>query len=63
MTEATKLTPTARERHELARRVAEPLAPDAVDEGAEQRHPEDDRDERVVVRGEEREHGPWIPFL
>ena len=41
--------------------LAEAAAPDAVHEGAEERHPEDDRDEHVVVRGKDGEHRGGSP--
>ena len=59
-TAATKLTPTAasaiRRTASLPRRLPQTPFTKAPSSGM----PEDDRDEREVVRGEERrEHGPW----
>jgi hypothetical protein len=59
-TEAPKLTPTADERHHRTAGLPRPLAPDAVHERAEQRHAEDDGDERVVVGGEELRIRAWV---
>jgi hypothetical protein len=45
------------ERHQPHAVAAEPLAEDAVDEGADQRQPEDDGDEGELLLGEDGEQG------
>ena len=56
MTDATKLTPTAVRVISLTAGSPSRLPQMLLRTMVEQRHPESDRDERVVVRREEREH-------